>query len=159
MEVVLHPIGYVRNDCPPGRKPATWRGIPSYIEIDPRWTEALGGLAGFSHVLVLCYLHLSSDQEPPTLIRPQRRPEMPLVGFFGTRTPVRPNPISVSIVPLLKQEGNLLYVRNLDMYDGTPVLDVKPYITRSDCHPDAAEPEWIHRLRDLQDEETGLSQQ
>ena len=78
---------------------------------------------------------------------------MPLIGFFGTRTPVRPNPISVTVVPLLKQEDNLLYVHNLDMYDGTPVLDVKPYLTRGDCHPNATEPEWIHRLRDIQDRE------
>ena len=50
-------------------------------------------------------------------------------------------------------EGNVLHVRNLDMYDGTPVLDVKPYLTRGDCHPEAAEPEWIQHLREIQDRE------
>ena len=154
MDIVLHPIGFVRNDYPPGKKPPTWQGTSSCIEIAPRWAEALGGLAGFSHIIVLCYLNLSQGQECPMLVRPQKRAEMPLIGFFGTRTPVRPNPISVTIVPLLKQEDNLLYVRNLDTYDGTPVLDVKPYLTRGDCHPDATEPEWIHRLRDIQDRGT-----
>jgi tRNA-Thr(GGU) m(6)t(6)A37 methyltransferase TsaA len=154
MEILLHPIGFVRNEYRPGNKPPTWREIPSRIEMDPRWTEALGGLEGFSHVIVLSYLHLSRGHESPTLIRPQGRSAMPLIGFFGTRTPARPNPIAVSIVPLERREGNLLYVRNLDMYDGTPILDIKPYITRSDCHPDAAEPEWIDRLRDIQDQET-----
>ena len=76
---------------------------------------------------------------------------MPLTGLFATRTPVRPNPISVTAVPLVKQKGNVLHVRNLDVFDGTPVLDIKPYLTRGDCHPGAAEPEWIHRLRAAQD--------
>jgi tRNA-Thr(GGU) m(6)t(6)A37 methyltransferase TsaA len=151
VEIVLRPIGFVRNDFPPGQKPPTWQGISSRIELDPRWTQALSGLAGFSHIIVLCYLHLSQDQESPALIRPQRHPEMPLVGFFGTRTPVRPNPVSVTTVPLIKREGNVLHVCNLDMYDSTPVLDIKPYLLRGDCHPQATEPEWIHQLRALQD--------
>jgi tRNA-Thr(GGU) m(6)t(6)A37 methyltransferase TsaA len=153
MEIVFEPIGFVRNDFPVGQKPPTWHGISSRIEFRAHWAEALSGLAGFSHVIVLCYLHLSQGQTPPPLIRPQRHPEMPLVGFFGTRTPVRPNPISVSSVPLVDHKGSILHVRDLDMYDGTPVLDVKPYLLRSDCHPQATEPEWIHRLRAIQDTE------
>ena len=156
MEITLQPIGTVRNAFPAGQKPPTWRGVPSRVEMDPRWAEALSGLGGFSHVIVLSYLNLSRGQESPTLIRPQKRPEMPLIGFFGTRTPVRPNPIAVSIVPLVRLEGSVLHVRDLDMYDGTPVLDVKPYITRGDCHPEATEPEWIHRLREIRDKENPL---
>lgn len=153
MEIRLEPIGYVRNDYPPGNKLPSWHGVPARIEVDTRWTEALSGLAGFSHIIVLCYLHLSQGQEPPTLVRSGGRPEMPQVGFFGTRSPLRPNPISVSIVPLVEREGNVLHVRNLDMYDGTAVLDVKPYLIRGDCHPEATEPAWIHRLREIQDRE------
>ena len=78
---------------------------------------------------------------------------MPQIGFFGTRTPVRPNAISVTTVPVVKQKDNVLYVHNLDMFDGTPVLDIKPYLIRGDCHPQATEPEWIHRLRAIQDTE------
>jgi tRNA-Thr(GGU) m(6)t(6)A37 methyltransferase TsaA len=150
-EIVLKPIGVVHNEHPPGHKPPTWQGIVSRIEFDPHWQEALSGLDGFSHVIVLCYLHLSRDEVSPTLIRPQRNPEMPLVGFFGTRTPVRPNPISVTAVPLIERRENVLHVRNLDMYDGTLVLDVKPYLTRGDCHPDATGPEWIYRLWAIHD--------
>ena len=153
MEITLRPIGFVHNDYPPGQKPPTWQGTSSRIELDPKWTQALSGLAGFSHIIVLCYLHPSQDQESPALIRPQRRPEMPLVGFFGTRTPVRPNAISVTTVPLVKREGSTLHVHNLDVYDCTPVLDIKPYMIRGDCHPEATEPEWIHHLRTLQDAE------
>jgi tRNA-Thr(GGU) m(6)t(6)A37 methyltransferase TsaA len=151
MRVVLRPIGYVHNDYPPGQRPQTWQGTVSRIEFEPRWTEALSGLDGFSHVIVLCYLHLSQDEESPTRIRAQRHSDMPLVGFFGTRTPVRPNPISVTTVSLVERSGNFLHVRNLDMHDGTPVLDVKPYLIRGDCHPEATAPEWIYRLWHIHD--------
>jgi tRNA-Thr(GGU) m(6)t(6)A37 methyltransferase TsaA len=151
MGISLEPIGFVCNGFSDGQRPPTWQGTSSRIAIDPRWSEALSGLDGFSHIIVLCYLHLSRDQESPVLIRPQRNPEMPLVGFFGTRTPVRPNPISVTVVPLIERQENVLHVRNLDMYDGTPVLDIKPYLTRGDCHPNATGPEWIYRLWAIQD--------
>jgi tRNA (Thr-GGU) A37 N-methylase len=78
---------------------------------------------------------------------------MPIVGLFATRTPLRPNPISLTIVRLTERQGNVLHVQNLDMFDGTPVLDIKPYITRGDCQPEATNPEWIHRLRAIHDEE------
>ena len=146
MKILLEPIGFVRNDFPRGRRPPTWQGTSSTIEIAPQWSAALSGLDGFSHVIVLCYLHLSSNKELNTLVRPQGRAEMPLVGFFGTRTPIRPNPISVTAVPLIERQGSTLYVRNLDVYDGTPVLDIKPYLTHGDCHPHATEPDWIRRL-------------
>jgi len=151
MNINLKPIGHVRNEYPRGHKPLTWQGTTSLIEFEHRWAEALSGLSGFSHAIVLCYLHLIRGQESPALIRPQRNPEMPLVGFFGTRTPARPNPISVTVVTLDRVDGDTLHVRNLDMYDGTPVLDVKPYLVRGDCHPEASEPEWIHHLRAIQD--------
>jgi tRNA-Thr(GGU) m(6)t(6)A37 methyltransferase TsaA len=153
MRITLEPIGLVRNDFPQGEKPPTWQRTSSRIEFAPQWTEALSGLDGFSHAIVLCYLHLTEGRVSPTRIHPQGRPTMPLVGFFGTRTPARPNPISCTVVQLVKREGHILFVDNLDMYDGTPVLDIKPYITRGDCHPEAQEPDWIHQLRALQDVE------
>jgi tRNA-Thr(GGU) m(6)t(6)A37 methyltransferase TsaA len=151
MQIVLEPIGFVRNDYPPGQKPLTWQGTASRIEIAPRWTAALEGLEEFSHINVLCYLHLMRREEPVLQIHPQRNLEMPLVGFFSTRTPLRPNPISMTIVRLIERQENILCVRNLDMFDGTPVLDLKPYLTRGDCHPEATGPEWIHRLWAIHD--------
>jgi tRNA-Thr(GGU) m(6)t(6)A37 methyltransferase TsaA len=146
VEITFRPIGYVHNGYPPGQRPLTWQGTEALIELDPRWADGLEGLDGFSHIIVLCYLHLAEGEEPPLRIRAQRNPDMPLVGFFATRTPVRPNPISVTSVPLIRREANRLYVRNLDVYDGTAVLDVKPYLTRGDYQPEATGPEWIHRL-------------
>ena len=97
--------------------------------------------------------HGPGDEELTAMVRPQGRPEMPLVGFFGTRTPIRPNPISVTTVPLIERQGSILYVRNLDVYDGTPVLDIKPYLSHGDCHPLATEPEWMRRLWAIHDAE------
>jgi tRNA-Thr(GGU) m(6)t(6)A37 methyltransferase TsaA len=147
VDITFHPIGTVRNDYPAGQRPPTWQGTASRIEIDPRWTEALSGLDGFSHLLVLCYLHLSSQGEPSALIHPQGNPGMPLVGFFGTRTPHRPNPIALTMVLLVERRENVLHVRNLDMYDGTPVLDVKPYLPHPYPPSEIAYPPWVHRLR------------
>ena len=153
MEITYTPIGYVRNDYPQGQRPDTWRGVCSRIELDARWTEALSGLDGFSHIMVICFLHLSRGRQPSMYVRPQGRSEMPLVGFFGTRTPVRPNPIAVTVVPLIERQGSILYVRSLDMYDGTPVLDIKPHLPRGDCHPQATVPEWIRCLWAIHDAE------
>ena len=155
MEILLHPIGTVHNEHPRGSRPLTWHGVESRLVLDPQWTEALSGLDGFSHAFVICYLHLIRGDVSPPYIHPQRRAEMPEVGFFGTRTPARPNPISLTVVEIVDREGSILHVRNLDMYDGTPVLDVKPYLTRGECVPDAREPEWVARLREIHDREGG----
>jgi len=69
--------------------------------------------------------------------------ESPLVGRLATRSPSRPNPVGQSVVQLLEQQGNILKVRGLDAIDGTPVIDIKPYIPKYDSAPDARVPEWI----------------
>ena len=78
---------------------------------------------------------------------------MPLVGALATRTPRRPNPIGVTTVELLGREGNVLTVLGLDAYDGTPVLDVKPYLARGDLIPEPVIPEWLQQLWALHDAE------
>jgi tRNA-Thr(GGU) m(6)t(6)A37 methyltransferase TsaA len=155
VDIVLHPIGTVHNDHPRGNRPPTWHGVESRLVFDPQWAEALSGLDGFSHAYVICYLHLIGGNVSPTYIRPQGRPEMPEMGFFGTRTPARPNPISLTVVEILGREENVLHVRHLDMYDGTPILDVKPYLRRGECVPEAQEPGWVARLRGIHDRERG----
>ena len=151
--IAFEPIGTVHNVYPQGQKPLTWKGTTSQIEIDPRWADGLEGLEEYSHLSVLCYLHIMQGQEPVIKIRAQRHPQMPLVGFFCTRTPLRPNPISLTVVELVKRVENILHVRNLDLYDGTAVLDIKPYLTRGDSYPQATCPEWMHRLWAIHDRE------
>jgi len=73
-------------------------------------------------------------------------PTLPLLGIFATRTQLRPNPIGFSVVPLLARKGNVLRVRGLDAIDGTPVLDVKPYIPHYDSVPQATIPAWASEV-------------
>jgi tRNA-Thr(GGU) m(6)t(6)A37 methyltransferase TsaA len=108
---------------------------PSQVEIFPQFEEALEGLDGFSHVIIIAYLdQLRPDQigflkaKPRRLLRyGLKLQELPLVGVFALDSPSRPNPIGLSVVRLLRLEGRILTVSGLDLFDGTPVLDVKPY--------------------------------
>ncbi|MFN8446830.1 MAG: tRNA (N6-threonylcarbamoyladenosine(37)-N6)-methyltransferase TrmO [Caldilineaceae bacterium] len=98
------------------------------VEVDPAYAEGLQDIAGFSHLFLLCHLHRASRR---ALVVTPCLDEQPH-GVFATRSPKRPNPIGLSIVQLLRVEGCLLHVAGLDLLDGTPVLDIKPYIPRFD---------------------------
>jgi len=143
-EISLKPIGVVRNafkESPPGQHD-WWSEAVSEIVIDGSLTEALDGLERFSHIIVLFWLHRITESEIPLKIHPMRRLEIPLTGIFATRTPNRPNRIAATIVKLLERKGNILKVKGLDALDGSPVLDIKPYIPRADLISDARVPRW-----------------
>ena len=146
MEIRLHPIGVVRNEVASGGREVKWEAVESQIVIDPEWGDALDGIEGFSHVWVLFYLSASPMPEAART-HPQGRDDLPLVGRLATRSPVRPNPIGSTPVELLAVEGNRLRVRGLDAFDGTPVLDLKPYLPRGDSIPDARVPDWLTQLQ------------
>ena len=118
----------------------------SQIFLDCELTPALKGITGFSHVFVLFWLHqINSKQRETMKVHPRGRKDMPLLGVLATRTNLRPNPIGLTLCELVKAESNVLTVRGLDAYDGTPVLDVKPYDTW-DCAPNARMPDWWLKL-------------
>ena len=130
------------------------RDCESRIEIFPEFQDGLDGLAGFSHIFVLSFLHkLRPDQVGALKVRPRRLlsrgfklDELPLVGVFAIDSPTRPNPIGLSLVRLLRIDGRELFVTGLDMFDGTPVLDIKPY--RDDYRVNNFEAaEWYRQLR------------
>ncbi len=103
------------------------------IEVDPLFSPALDGLATASHVVVLYWLDRA---ERDLLVQAPGHAPRPL-GTFALRSPNRPNPIGFAAVPLRAIAGNVVTVRGLDCLDGTPLLDLKPYLTTTDCHPDA----------------------
>lgn len=103
------------------------------IEIFTEYEDGLDDIDGFSHIIVLCWMHKSTYRA--LKITPLYHPEK-LRGIFATRHPDRPNPIAITTVELLERKGNVLKVSGIDMLDGTPVLDIKPY-TRRDGKPDA----------------------
>ena len=119
------------------------------LEILPQFAPALDGLAGFSHVWVFYWFHDNDrPEEWATLkVHPRRDPANPLTGVFATRAPVRPNLIGLCACRILKIKGNLVEVADLDAKDGSPLLDLKPYIPPGDCIPEAVTPEWVKRLR------------
>ena len=100
------------------------------VEILPEYADAMELIGGWDQLLVTCWLHLA----PRDLLKvhPKGDMQLPLSGVFGTRSPARPNPMAVYTVDLLKVDGNRLHVSGIDAVDGTPVLDVKPYIGRLD---------------------------
>ena len=135
-EVTLAAIGSVRNDVRKPR-PRGWEEIESRIEVAPQHRARLRGLADYSHVIVVVYLDLAAaaPEKPATLLV-----EGTEVGILATRSQLRPNHLGVSAVPLLGVEDGVLRVRGLDAIDGTPVLDLKPYLPHYDAHPDATMP-------------------
>ena len=141
LDMTLKPIGTVRNEIEqPGRR--EWAEIVSEIVIDSRLTEALDGLEDFSHIIVLYWFHGITEAEMPLKVHPMRRPELPLTGLFATRAPNRPNRLGKATVKLLQRRGNILRVKGLDALNGTPVLDIKPYLPGYDSVADARVPSW-----------------
>jgi tRNA-Thr(GGU) m(6)t(6)A37 methyltransferase TsaA len=146
-EYVLRPIGRVRNQVKEWVDVA-WEELESEVALDPRWAEGLDGLEEFSHIWVICWLDRLTEEERGGRCRvhPERRQELRPVGLFATRSPRRPNPIAITAVRLLGIEGTVLRVKGLDMLDGTPVLDVKPYLAQGDRIAGTWSPLWIRRL-------------
>lgn len=139
--ITLHPIGVVRNAMATPR-PDGWAQVESRIEVAEAHREGLAGLEGFSHVIVVCWLHLA----PPELRKAGAEPAgpgLPAVGAFASRRQTRPNPLGVSVVPLVRVTDGELVVRGLDAVDGTPVLDIKPYLPPYDSVANARMPNWV----------------
>ncbi len=143
-EMRLTAIGVVKNglDQPPTPRDA-WKNVVSEIVIDSSLTEALDGLEEFSHSVVLWWMHRLSENEMPLKVHPGRRPETPLIGLFAARTPNCPNPLGLTTVRLLERHGNVLRVEGLDALDGSPVIDIKPYVPGYDAVTVARVPGWI----------------
>ena len=148
MKIELVPVGVVRS-------PRTemvddyWGKVVSVIEIDgERFSpEALRGLEGFSHLEIVFFLHLVPEEKIETAARhPRNRKDWPRVGIFAQRGKNRPNRIGVSVCRLLRVEGLSITVEGLDAIDGTPVLDVKPYIREFGPRGEVRQPDWATEL-------------
>jgi tRNA-Thr(GGU) m(6)t(6)A37 methyltransferase TsaA len=122
-----------RKDCPKNARASRESGVVCTIEVDPRWAQALPGVETCSHLIILYWMdHARRDLvvQVPTRAESGR-------PTFSVRSPVRPNPIALSVVELRKVEGTRLEVVGLDCLDGTPLLDIKPYFATTDSIPDA----------------------
>jgi len=119
----------------------------SSIRIFDEFAEGLKGLDTFSHLIILYWFHLREGEEGRSVLKvvPRRHPGAPEVGVFASRSPSRPNPIGLSVSELVKIESNILWVKGLDAVEGSPILDIKPYLPRADAFSAAVVPEWTLR--------------
>lgn len=137
----IAPVAVVRNGIrdTSGR---VWAQVKSELVFRDEFAPALDGLDGFSHVFVIGWMGRVEDAGRALLrIHPSGDDRTPELGVFATRTAHRPNPISISIAPLESVKGNIAKVIGLDLVDGTPILDVKPYVSFYDSF-DATIPKW-----------------
>ena len=141
-------IAHVRNDFPTKfglpRQSGLAGDLESMIVFEPEYrvAEALRGLEGFSHLWLMWVFHMAQRDAWSPTVRPPRLGGNTRMGVFATRSPFRPNPIGLSCVRLkeirqTEQFGRVLIVTGADMMDGTPILDVKPYLPYADSHPEA----------------------
>jgi tRNA-Thr(GGU) m(6)t(6)A37 methyltransferase TsaA len=127
------PIGVVHSPFSENEgtpiQPSRSNGARGTVEVFPEFAEGLADLDGFSHIILLCHLHRSRGWRPKVIPFLDTEPR----GLFATRAPCRPNPIGLSVVNLLAVDGNLLSIENVDLLDGTPVLDIKPFVGEFDA--------------------------
>jgi tRNA-Thr(GGU) m(6)t(6)A37 methyltransferase TsaA len=142
--LVYRPIGVIHS---PLREPlgapiqsVVARGVEGMVELFPQYAEGLRDIEGFSHLILIYHFHLSDRSS--LIVRPYLDDETH--GVFATRAPARPNPIGISVVRLARVDGTRLHITGVDILDGTPLLDIKPYIPQFD----AIETEKIGWLRD-----------
>jgi tRNA (adenine37-N6)-methyltransferase len=119
-------------------QPAGAKGIQGNLELYPEYQEGLKDLEGFSHIIILFHFHKVKTVK----LQAKSFLDTQLRGIFAIRGPPRPNPIGLSIVKLVKIDENNLILENVDMLDGTPVLDIKPYIPKFDSI-EGAKAGWI----------------
>jgi tRNA-Thr(GGU) m(6)t(6)A37 methyltransferase TsaA len=123
-----------------------WGEVESEIVLKPEYAPGLLGLEGFSHLLVLTFLHeVKFIPEKHLRRHPQEREDMPLLGIFAQRARHRPNRIGVTAVEIVEVTDNSVKVRALDAIDGTPIIDIKPYVPLYDSR-DATIPFWLDEL-------------
>ncbi len=131
MELILKPIGVIRS--PYTTKEQTpiqpyFSQAEGEIEVFQEYEEGLKDIEGFSHIVILYHFHQSQGYS----LRVQPFLDKAFRGLFATRAPRRPNPIGLSVVTLLERRGNILRVGQIDTLDGTPLLDIKPYVPTFD---------------------------
>jgi tRNA-Thr(GGU) m(6)t(6)A37 methyltransferase TsaA len=131
-EIRYKPIGVIHSPFkePKGTpiQPAAAKGIHGTVEIFPEYAEGLKDIEGFSHIILIYHFHLSKRRS----LTAKPYMDNKAHGVFAMRGPSRPNPIGISIVHLVRIDENKLHIQDVDIVDGTPLLDIKPYVPEFD---------------------------
>jgi len=142
-EINLKPIGVAKNSESKSRF-GSFEDVVSEIIVDEKFTDALNGIEDYSHVIVVYWMDKVKDYV--ITHRPQGNPEVPIIGIFACRCPPRPNPIGVTTVKLVERTENRIKVKGLDILDGTPIIDIKPYWPVYDNVKNGKIPDWVDKL-------------
>ena len=142
-KIILDPIGFVKNSVKEPRF-GNFADEISEVVVDKKFEESLLGIDDYSHVIIVYWM--DKVKEHVVKHRPQGNPDVPIVGIFACRCPQRPNPIGITTVKLLEHKGNVIRVRGLDVLDGTPVIDIKPYWPQYDKVENGKIPDWVNKL-------------
>lgn len=154
MEIRLKPIGVVHTGA--GDDQVKEKGDQEgELEIFPEFAEGLDGVDGYSHLFVLVYFdRLRPEQIGPVKVKPRglvrrgfKLEDLPELGVFALDSPTRPNPIGLTLVRIVRREGNRIFVRGLDFFDGTPIVDIKSYRNQYRAD-DFTVPQWFRKLAD-----------
>ncbi len=146
MKIEYRPIGLIHTPFKQRQgmpiQPSRGRGVRGTVEVAPEFADGLADLDGFSHVVLIYHFHRSQgfDLRVTPFLDTVKR------GLFATRAPRRPNAIGLSVVRLLGIEGNRIEVQDLDILDGTPLLDIKPYVPEFDHRTEVCEG-WLERVK------------
>lgn len=151
MKIELRPIGTVHS---PFKKihgtpiqPAAARGIKGKLVLEEKYVEGLKDLDGFSHIIIMYFFHLVKGYS----LKVKPFMDNSVHGLFATRAPSRPNPIGISVVRLLSVTGNTVNIEDIDVVDGTPLLDIKPFVQEFSSR-DTVKKGWLEkRVKDLPD--------
>ncbi|MBN1913321.1 MAG: tRNA (N6-threonylcarbamoyladenosine(37)-N6)-methyltransferase TrmO [Candidatus Omnitrophica bacterium] len=147
-EITLNPVGYIDSryahyrDIPRPHGQKGWTDDISELILYPEHRAKIGGLEGYSHMIILYWIHKAREWRMP---RDHGKP--PKVRLFATRMPVRPNPIGLSVVEIVdfSSVSGRITVKGLDALDRSPLLDIKPYIPDFDSYPGATLPDWVKK--------------
>ena len=143
-KIILEPVGFVSSPVSE-RMDENWGEVKSRIILRPEYAGALLGLEGFSHAIIVTYLHEAKyDKEKHLQRRPRNLKTMPLLGIFSQRAKNRPNPIGITAVRILEVGNDYIEIKGLDAIDETPILDIKPYYPHYDKIEESKVPEWVN---------------
>ena len=162
--IQLKPVGVVRNQSHEASWGAAFSSLDwweraarmreqsqavSELVINSDLDGILDGIDDFSHLMVLYWSHLVPEsRRSATKVHPLGSKDFPLVGVFATHSPARPNSILATVVRLIERNGNILKVTGLDALDGSPILDIKPYLPDEQNVKDVRMPDWMRKMRE-----------
>lgn len=120
-------------------------GNDSYIELEEQYVDGLLGLDGFSHIIVCYWLNQNdtADRRATLRVHPRGDHANPLTGAFATHSPLRPNPLAITVCELVRIEGSRLTIADIDAFDGSPVVDIKCYIDWAMPRENIRLPDWV----------------